>query len=131
MTPKLASSWAVALALATALAGGCVRPQKTAAQRGAGTFARMCAGCHGANGREGARITAYRPPPRDLGDPKLFAILSEDQMRDVIRNGKGYMPPIGRVFSAAELDDLLAFLHTLPKPSQAAAITSAPNTKIK
>lgn len=106
------------LCLASALfatgLGGCQQAPKTRESRGASLFARVCAGCHGFTGRDGIRA-GYRVPPRDLTDPKLYATLTDAQIKDVIRNGKGQMPPFGRALTAQDLDDLLVHLHSLPR----------------
>jgi mono/diheme cytochrome c family protein len=107
----------------------CQRPSKTGEDRGASLFARSCAGCHGPTGREGVRA-GYRVPPRDLTDPKLYATLDDNAIKDVIRHGKGQMPAFGRALGPGDLDDLLAYLHGISK-TQAGTTTSAPNNKIK
>jgi mono/diheme cytochrome c family protein len=101
-------------ALFVAALGGCHRPPKSQESRGASLFARVCSGCHGLTGRDGIR-SGYRIPPRDLTDPELYKTLSDDQIKGVIRNGKGQMPPFGRALTPEDLDDLLTHLHSLSK----------------
>jgi len=116
---------AIALAL---LVSSCDRPERSPAERGAGVFARACAGCHGPTGR-GARPPGFTTPPRDLTDPELQARLSDDLIRETIRYGKGQMPPFGKALPPEDLTHVIAFVRTLarPLPESVASPSSAPS----
>lgn len=76
-----------------------------------------CAQCHGAN----RRGTEKGP---DLS--KVHKHLSDAKIRDQIVNGGGAMPPFGDAVSEAELQDLIAFLHTKPAKAPKAPKTPPP-----
>lgn len=85
--------------------------QHTSAQNsaspGAGLYESKCAGCHG-------QLREGKPP----AIPTLVDVetrLSAQQIRDRISQGKGPMPSFSGL-TAGELDGLLAFLSTSPKP---------------
>ena len=118
--------------LALALVIGCSRGEKTVEQRGAGVFLRTCSGCHGPDGR-GSQRPGFKVPPRNLRDPSMRAF-SDDDIARVVREGKGQMPPFGKLISPEDLSALVRFVRTLhgggaapaSAPSQSASATSAP-----
>lgn len=100
------------LGVATWTPLSCTRRERTAEERGASTFARACAGCHGMDGR--ARAAAgLAKPPRDLTDPEVQSRLDDEALRRVIREGQGAMPPFGANLSAEEVDDVIRFVRSL------------------
>jgi ubiquinol-cytochrome c reductase cytochrome b subunit len=91
----------------------CARTRtRSAEERSAGLFARVCAGCHGVDGRGTARA-GLRTRPRDLSDPKLYESMTDEQLTRVIHEGKGQMPAFGRALTPSDIDDLVRHLHTL------------------
>ncbi|KKM97292.1 hypothetical protein LCGC14_1169560 [marine sediment metagenome] len=77
------------------------------AQRGAIVFSTTCYVCHGITG-EGTEKGLR------LNDPALLAKYTDDYYREVIAKGrpdKG-MPTWGSVLSEAEIEDLVAYIHT-------------------
>ncbi len=107
---------AALLGAALAALGGlaCERREKTQLERGAGIFVRTCAGCHGVDGRGGARV-GMNPPPRDLSAPGFFEQVAPAQIRQVVRLGKGQMPAFAGMMSDADIDAVIAFLPTLAR----------------
>lgn len=99
-------------ALTTQAAAGCEQKPKTPLERGAGIFARSCAGCHGPTGT-GIERPGLRTKPRDLTDPALQKRLTDDQIRDTIRHGKGQMPGFGQLLGKEQLDALVLYVRTL------------------
>lgn len=92
---------------------GCKKTTRnTPVARGEGIFIRTCASCHGADGRAGARVGTAKA--KNLADPKLFERLGEQGVKDVIRGGRGAMPSYGGVLDEQDLNDLVAYLRTLP-----------------
>lgn len=81
------------------------------ARRGAGVFARDCAGCHGTAGRgDGPAAVALTPPPRDL----TLARFSERRLSDALWNGvHGSSMPPWNDLGAGDLRGLVAFLGTI------------------
>jgi cytochrome c5 len=54
-----------------------------------------CAMCHGASGNGKGDIADLKPPPKDYTDPAALKDLSDGQIFNIIKNGKGAMPPDG------------------------------------
>jgi quinoprotein glucose dehydrogenase len=82
--------------------------------RGAAVYANTCSLCHGMN-REGKA-----PVIPTLVD--IHGRLSETQLRDTVRYGKGMMPAFGSL-PTAQVDDLMKYLKNpgLPAPQTASA----------
>lgn len=71
-------------------------------------FASTCGFCHSDGGR-----TAGRGP--QLMDTKR----SDEFIRDRIKNGKqGVMPPFGQMFSDADIDAIIDYIHSLKPEGQ-------------
>lgn len=95
---------------------GCTHSPKPPLERGAGVFQRSCASCHGA-GREQKVALGFKVPPPDLTAAALQARLSDADFRRIIREGKGQMPPFGKMLDDDEVTDLLAYLRSLSRSS--------------
>jgi mono/diheme cytochrome c family protein len=91
----------------------CEPRDKTPAGRGARVFQRTCSGCHGADGRGVMRLGLTKPP-RDLTNAEFHAQVTDDQLRSVIRTGKGQMPAFGGLMGDDDLNDVITFIRTLP-----------------
>lgn len=94
----------------------CAEKPKTPVERGERSFVRLCSGCHGADGR-GVRRPGLKVPPKDLTDPALHERLGEGGLRRTLRDGKGQMPAFGNLLPEQEIDELIAYLKTLPNPA--------------
>lgn len=102
--------WLAAFSL---IAGACQRSQpRTAEERGGSVYVRSCSGCHGPDGRGAARM-GLSSAPRDLTDPSLYE--DPDALRETILRGQGQMPAFRKVLVEQDLDDLMAYLATLPR----------------
>lgn len=106
----------LSLLASLAFASGCKRESKhkTPLQRGHWLYTTRCAHCHGAYGKGDGRRMRGPAQPRDLADPKLYETLDNAAIKRVVREGKGEMPGFGEWIKDKELDDLIAYLHTLP-----------------
>jgi mono/diheme cytochrome c family protein len=84
-------------------------PQEATGQQ---VFARQCAGCHYANTEQGLAGPGleklFRKPYLSSGAPA-----NDERVTSVILRGRGMMPPMGNALSDQDLQDLLAYLHTL------------------
>lgn len=123
----------VALALTALLvAPGCRHLKKTPVEVGAGIFQRTCAPCHGPDAR-GTHPPGFTIAPRNLTDPALQDRLSDAQIRDTIRYGKGQMPPFGMLFGDDDVNALAAYVRSVRKPplAQVAPATSTANSTTK
>jgi cytochrome c oxidase cbb3-type subunit 3 len=75
------------------------------ATAGAALYQQQCASCHGAQG-EGGTGTA-------LGNPAMLALTPDGFLRHAITHGRQGtpMPAFGQTLSAAQIDDITAFLR--------------------
>ena len=92
--------------------GACQRREKSKLERGAAVFSRACASCHGVALAQRQQL-GFEVPPPDLSDPTLQDRLGDAQLVQVIRNGKGQMPPFGKMLPSEEVSDLLGYLRSL------------------
>jgi mono/diheme cytochrome c family protein len=80
-------------------------PQEAAGQQ---VFVRQCSSCHYADtdgpGLAGLFRKPYLPSSRPVNDARVTS---------VILHGWAMMPPIGNTLSDQELEELMAYLHTL------------------
>jgi mono/diheme cytochrome c family protein len=60
-------------------------------------------------------------PPRDLTSAEFHAQVSDEQLRRVIRVGKGQMPAFGGLMGDEDLSLVIAFIRTLPPQAQPTA----------
>lgn len=118
MNPKLPSAhavynWCAAVCILTAFTSACqTRAERSSVERGRAAFARICSGCHGFDGKGGAR-TGFTVPPRDLTDPAFHSGTTDEQILFTLRNGKGQMPAFGALLPEAEQLELVAFIRSL------------------
>jgi mono/diheme cytochrome c family protein len=77
-------------------------------------FEKQCAACHGKGGKgDGPAAGALSPQPTDLTDLEVMNLLTDEQLRGVLEEGKGSMPGFGAILKPAELDALVAFVRGL------------------
>lgn len=117
--------WAGLSAAAVALA--CEPSDQTPAGRGARVFQRSCSGCHGANGRGVMRLGLTKPP-RDLTQSEFHENVTDEQLRAVIRTGKGQMPAFGGLLGDSDIRAVIAFIRTLPPPGTRTPEAPAPTS---
>lgn len=111
--------------VAAALALTACEPRdQTPVGRGARVFARTCAGCHGADGKGVMRVGLTKPP-RDLTKAEFHAQFTDEQLRRVIRVGKNQMPAFGGLMGDQDLNNVIAFIRTLPPGAKPPAPTQA------
>lgn len=91
-------------------------------EAGAQRYAQLCASCHGIAGQgDGPAARRMRPRPRDLGDLEWQASVDDAYLRQIIRDGgiavgrSPMMMPFGQSLDDAQLEDLIAFLRSLPQ----------------
>ena len=80
--------------------------------RGHRVWEQRCAECHYAYVSRSLRAPSmkglFQKREMPSGTPA-----NDDRVREVILDGRAKMPAFGRVLSISEVDDLLAYLHTL------------------
>ncbi len=85
-----------------------------AAQAGAAVYKDKCIGCHGADGSANTPL-GKALKVQDLRRPEVQA-LTDVQLVTVITNGKGKMPPLRGKLTAAQIDQVVAYVRSLSKP---------------
>ena len=81
-------------------------------QTGPTLFTRNCATCHSQSGTPTAVGKSLNAP--DLGSGPVQN-QTNAQLQQIISNGKGNMPAFQDKLSQAEIDSLVAYVHTLAK----------------
>ena len=81
-------------------------------QTGQTLFNRNCATCHSQNGTPTAVGKSLNAP--DLGSAPVQN-QTKAQLEQIISNGKGNMPAFNDKLSQAEIDSLVAYVHTLSR----------------
>lgn len=81
-------------------------------------YAEKCALCHGASGHgDGPGAAALEPKPRNHTDGSYMNTQTNEQLHEVIKNGKGQMPAWGATMTDEEIDAVLAYVRTLAEPA--------------
>jgi len=84
---------------------------------GAKTYAEKCSVCHGAGGKgDGPGGAALNPKPRDHTDGAYMNARTDEQLLEVLRNGKGSMPAWKSVLSEEDLQAVLKHVRSLAVP---------------
>lgn len=94
-------------------AAGCKRSEASVAT-GRALFASVCARCHGADGTGGLPLWDGGPSPRNFHDAAFQASLTDAQLSQTIRAGKGSgMPAFSGTFDDAQIGALVAYVRSL------------------
>ena len=84
---------------------------------GAKIYAEKCSVCHGASGKgDGPGGAALNPKPRDHTNGAYMNTRTDDQLLEVIRNGKGNMPAWKSVLNDEEIHAVLKHVRSLAVP---------------
>jgi mono/diheme cytochrome c family protein len=86
-------------------------------EAGQKSFAAKCVLCHGPAGHgDGPGSAALNPKPRNLSDKTYMSTRTDDQLAEVIRDGKGAMPAWGKAgMTEDEIRSLILYIRTLAK----------------
>ncbi|MBF2054323.1 MAG: cytochrome c [Candidatus Sericytochromatia bacterium] len=86
------------------------------AGKGKKIYAQNCAACHGKTGKaDGPTGKALKPPPRDFSKGDFKYSKNDAELLAFIKKGKGAMPAWGTSLSDTQIQDVIAFIHTLKK----------------
>jgi mono/diheme cytochrome c family protein len=102
-----------ALMLAVLLFGGCKEDPPDV--QGKKLYGAACAKCHGETGEGGVTPAEGANKSRDLSNASWQAAVTDEEMRQVIRDGRGAMPAFGNVFSIDKIDNIVKHVRTLKK----------------
>lgn len=84
-------------------------PQEMAGRQ---IFLGECSRCHNANSQQGLNGPGLEGLFRQQYLPSGAAV-SDSRVRETIENGRGMMPPFSDRLDQEQLQDLMAYLHTL------------------
>ena len=76
-------------------------------------YARMCARCHGPDGRGDEEIKKTMPNVRDFHDPAFRARATNDAIVSIVMAGKGQMPAFGTSLSLPKMQALSGYVRRL------------------
>jgi mono/diheme cytochrome c family protein len=76
-------------------------------------YARMCARCHGADGRGDPEIRKTMPNVRDFHDPAFRARATTDAIVSIVMAGKGQMPAFANSLSLPKMQALSGYVRRL------------------
>ena|SRR5689334_1446591 len=95
-------------------AAGCKRKEVEASPRAEAKYLydSICAKCHGLDGRGGVPSMEGQPAPRNFTDQAFLANRTDEQLRQVIKQGKGPMPPFGTLFDDAQLQNIVVYIRS-------------------
>lgn len=80
-------------------------------------YTERCVLCHGVSGKgDGVGAAALDPKPRDHTNGAYMNARTDDQLLEVISNGKGNMPAWGAILSDPERHAVLMYVRTLAVP---------------
>jgi mono/diheme cytochrome c family protein len=104
----------LAVLSALCLGPGCKRKQIAGSTRAEAKhlFDSICAKCHGADGRGGVPSAEGQPAPRNFCDPAFHAAHSDADLKKVIREGKGPMPPFAALFDETQTALLVDYIRS-------------------
>lgn len=74
-------------------------------------FDSVCAKCHGSDGRGGVPAAEGAPAPRNFCDGSFQASRTDDELKDIIRHGKGTMPPFKALFDETQTTLLVSYIR--------------------
>lgn len=77
-------------------------------------YKRQCAACHGDEGRGDGRVSRrYNPRPSDFRDPNGVLLMSDDELNEIITDGRASMPAFDEVLTAEEIAAVTAYVRVL------------------
>ena len=91
---------------------------------GSAVYAERCAPCHGdAGAGDGPAAAALEPRPRNFRDASFWANRTDDQLRQVVRDGKPgtMMSPFKDALSQPEIDAVVVYVRGFAPPAPGAA----------
>ena len=80
------------------------------------TYRRQCGACHGEQGRgDGRMARRFKPPPADFQDPNGIIKRTDEELVEVIIDGRASMPAFGDVLSQEVVTVLVAYIRDLSR----------------
>lgn len=83
-------------------------------------YRRQCVACHGETGEgNGPAAVAFNPKPANLTDPEFMSERTDEELLNVLRQGKGAMPAFSAILSDEDLVRMVRYIRTLSAKPQA------------
>ena len=80
------------------------------------TYRRQCAACHGSEGRgDGRAARRHNPRPPDFTDPESVVKLTDDELIEIIIEGRASMPAFGDVLSEAVIIQVVSYIRDMSR----------------
>jgi mono/diheme cytochrome c family protein len=92
--------------------GADVAEMSPEAQQGQIVFKRQCAVCHNPHSTEPLHGPGLKGVLKKQYLPSGIPA-TDDHVRQTIQRGRAMMPPLGRVLDEDQINDVIAYLHTL------------------
>ncbi len=109
---RTTSCVAIFLPLLVAVAPGC--KVGSGGESGASLYEKACARCHGPDGKGGiASAETQGTQSRDLSDPAWQKVVTDEELRQIVRDGRRTMPAFGHVLSLDRIDAIVKHLRSL------------------
>lgn len=97
--------------------GGVTVAKAPDAEAGKKVFETYCVTCHGTGGKgDGPAGKALNQPPRDFTNFNIMSGLTDDQLKAIIKNGKGGMPPWSATLKDEDIANVLFFVRHFARP---------------
>lgn len=93
---------------------GCKRGG-TPEEQGERFYDKACSRCHGDEAKGGFVPEGAKSPSRDLTAADWQGTVTDEEIRQLIRDGRGDMPGFGQVFSLDQIDTIVKYLRALKK----------------
>ena len=119
-TVSLRLAGLLGLALALGLGLGCKRKavEGDSQAEAKHLFDSICARCHGKDGRGGFPAAEGQPAPSNFCDASFQESRTDARLAQVIKQGKGPMPPFGALFDDTQTALLVGYIRSFqPKNS--------------
>ena len=97
--------------------GGTTAAKAPDAEAGKKVFETYCVTCHGTGGKgDGLAGKTLNPPPRDFTDFNVMSGLTDDQLKAIIKNGKGGMPPWSATLKDEDIANVIFYVRHFARP---------------
>lgn len=81
---------------------------------GKDVYAKQCVACHGKGGKgDGPAAAAFNPRPVDFTDADLMGSKADEELLEILKNGRNGMPGFAAILSPEEIDAVLAYVRSL------------------
>lgn len=81
-------------------------------EAGKKVFETYCVTCHGTGGKgDGPAGKILNPPPQNFTVPKAMSSFTGDQLKEIIKNGKGQMPSWSATLKEEDITNVLYYIR--------------------